>query len=408
MNVDTLIIGGGASGMMAGCFSADSGRSTMIIEKNSKVGRKLYITGKGRCNLTNNCDVKTVITNTPTNGRFLYSCLTNFTPHDVMEFFEKRGLPLKTERGNRVFPVSDRAADVIDTLKSAVLKSGCRIKTGEAIRILIQNDTVFGAELSDGSVVECRKLIIASGGCSYPLTGSTGDGYRFAEAAGHTIVPLRASLVPLVTAEHFGYDADGLLLKNIGIKLRDNKKNKIIYTDFGEAELKRWGLSGAVVRSASAHIREMESGRYQIEIDLKPALSDEKLDARLVRELSAAQGNEFSVVMRTLLPAALIKDFSRIVDIPLEKKCSEITKTERQLIVDRLKRLTRTITDFRPVEEAIVTSGGVSVKEIDPKTMASKIIKGLYFAGEVIDYDCYTGGFNLQAAFSTGHCAGLS
>ena len=255
--------------------------------------------------------------------------------------------------------------------------------------------------------MECDKLIIATGGKSYPLTGSTGDGYAFAEKAGHTIKPLRPSLVPLETQEHFGYDAEGLLLKNVSVKVIDTaKKNKCIYTDFGEIELRRYGLSGAVIRSASAHMKNMESGRYRIEIDLKPALSEETLDARLLREIEKANTGKYTDILCTLMPKALVEDFVKISGIPSDKRCSEITKQQRKTIIDTLKKLTRTVTDFRPLEEAIVTSGGVSVKEIDPKTMESRLVKGLYFAGEVIDVDCYTGGFNLQTAFSTGVLAG--
>ena len=405
-NDRTVIIGGGAAGLMAGIVSAESGKNTVVIEKNAKVGRKLYITGKGRCNVTNNCDERTVIANTPTNGRFLYSALNRFSPTDTMAFFESHGCPLKTERGNRVFPVSDRAGDIVDTLLAAVKKSGCQMIHDTVRDIVIEDGKMKGVILSDDSVTECDKLIIATGGKSYPLTGSTGDGYRFAQKAGHTIIPLRPSLVPLETAEHFGYDADGLLLKNVSINVYDTVKKKVIYDDFGELELKRYGLSGAVIRSASAHMKQMEKGRYEIRIDLKPALSPETLDARLVREIAAAHSGEYRKVLETLMPRALIEDFVRLSGIPAEKRCSEITKEERKKILQLLKGLTRTVTGFRPVEEAIVTSGGVSVKEIDPKTMQSKLVKGLYFAGEVIDVDCYTGGFNLQAAFSTGVLSG--
>ncbi len=408
-NNGTIIIGAGAAGLMAGIFSSASGKPILIIEKNKKVGRKLYITGKGRCNVCNNCDERTVIANTPTNGRFLYSALSRFSPADTIDFFEKHGCPLKTERGSRVFPVSDRAADIVDTLIKAVKKSGCELMTNTVKDIYITENRISGVELSDGRVLKCDKLIIATGGKSYPLTGSTGDGYRFAEKAGHTIMPLRPSLVPVETAEHFDYDAEGLLLKNIAIKVIDTaKKNKCIYNDFGELELRRYGLSGAVIRSASAHMRNMESGRYKIEIDLKPALSTETLDARLLREIINAHTGIYTDILSALMPKALIEDFTRISGIPSDKRCSEITKMERKVIIDTLKKMTRTVTGFRPIEEAIVTSGGVSVREIDPKTMQSKLVSGLYFAGEVIDVDCYTGGFNLQTAFSTGVLAAIS
>lgn len=408
-NRKTIIIGGGAGGLMAGIFSAENGNNTIIVEKNKRPGRKLYITGKGRCNVCNNCDERTVIANTPTNGKFLYSALSNFSPSDTISFFEKHGCPLKTERGSRVFPVSDRAGDIVDTLVRAVNESGCTIVNDEVTDIFIEDGRVKGIVLSDGNIMECDKLIIATGGRSYPLTGSTGDGYTFAKKAGHTIVPLRPSLVPLETAEHFGYDAEGLLLKNIAVRVIDTaKKNKCIYSDFGEMELHRYGLSGAVIRSASAHMKNMENGRYRVEIDLKPALNEETLDARLLREIGNASAGIYTDILSTLIPRALIEDFIKLSGIPADKRCAEITRTERKTIIDSLKKMTRTVTGFRPIEEAIVTSGGVSVKEIDPKTMGSKLIDGLYFAGEVIDIDCYTGGFNLQAAFSTGVLAGIS
>ncbi len=408
-NRKTIIIGGGAGGLMAGIFSAENGNNTIIVEKNKRPGRKLYITGKGRCNVCNNCDERTVIANTPTNGKFLYSALSNFSPSDTISFFEKHGCPLKTERGSRVFPVSDRAGDIVDTLVRAVNGSGCTIVNDEVTDIFIEDGRVKGIVLSDGNIMECDKLIIATGGRSYPLTGSTGDGYTFAKKAGHTIVPLRPSLVPLETAEHFGYDAEGLLLKNIAVRVIDTaKKNKCIYSDFGEMELHRYGLSGAVIRSASAHMKNMENGRYRVEIDLKPALNEETLDARLLREIGNVSAGIYTDILSTLIPRALIEDFIKLSGIPADKRCAEITRTERKTIIDSLKKMTRTVTGFRPIEEAIVTSGGVSVKEIDPKTMGSKLIDGLYFAGEVIDIDCYTGGFNLQAAFSTGVLAGIS
>ena len=405
----TVIIGGGAAGMMAGIFSAEAGRDTVIIEKNKKTGRKLYITGKGRCNVCNNCDEKTVIANTPTNGKFLYSALSRFSPSDTIKFFEEHGCPLKTERGNRVFPVSDKAGDIVDTLTSAVKSSGCRIINDTVSDITINDNSIRSVTLSDGQVMECTKLIIATGGCSYPLTGSTGDGYEFARKAGHTVKLLRPSLVPLETEEHFGYDAEGLLLKNVSIRVIDTKKkNKCIYTDFGELELRRYGLSGAIIRSASAHMKDMESGRYKVEIDLKPALSEETLDARLLREIGNARSGSYEQILSTLMPKALIEDFVKLSSISPDRRCSEITKAERKTITGCLKKLTRTVSGFRPIEEAIVTSGGVSVKEIDPKTMQSKLVSGLYFAGEVIDIDCYTGRFSLQAAFSTGVLAALS
>ena len=398
----TLIIGAGPAGLTAAIASARRGRETILLEKNSRPGRKLYISGKGRCNLTNNCSVQTVIDNTPTNGRFLYSALTAFPPQALMEMMEQGGLPLKTERGNRVFPVSDKAGDVVDTFVRLAKEAGAQFRQGEAEALLLSDGRVQGVRLKNGQELLCSRLIIATGGVSYPLTGSTGDGYRFAAQAGHTIVPPRPSLVPLLTEEHSGYDADGLLLKNIAIRLKDGKKKKTIYEDFGELELRRWGLSGAVVRSASAHIRQMEAGRYRLELDLKPALTEEVLDSRLQRELAVSPGQPCRVIFKTLVPQALVEDIAKRAGAVSEVPCAQVKREQRRELSRLLKSMDFHITGFRPLEEAIVTSGGVSVKEISPSTMESKLVRGLFFAGEVIDYDCYTGGFNIQSAASTG------
>lgn len=400
------VIGGGAAGMMAAVFGAKKGDAVTVFEKNAKIGRKLYITGKGRCNLTNCCDAKTVIENVPTNGRFLYSALRRFSPEDTMRFFEENGLSLKVERGNRVFPVSDKAADVVDTLLKAAKQEGVRIVFRQVQDVVIENGAVKGV-LVGGKMLPFDKVIIASGGCSYPKTGSTGDGYRFAETAGHTIIPLTPSLVPLETVEMIDREASGLLLKNIGLTVQDTAKgNKTIYTDFGELQLMHYGVSGAVILSASAHIKEIISGRYRLLLDLKPALSEEKLNARLLREIGNRKKENVFSLMRSLLPEVMIPLMLRITQVSKEKGCSEITKEERMKILCCLKALPLTVSAARPIEEAIVTSGGVCVKEIDPKTMGSKLCRGLYFAGEVIDVDAYTGGFNLQCAFATGVLAG--
>ena len=400
------VIGGGAAGMMAAVFGAKKGDAVTVFEKNAKIGRKLYITGKGRCNLTNCCDAKTVIENVPTNGRFLYSALRRFSPEDTMRFFEENGLSLKVERGNRVFPVSDKAADVVDTLLKAAKQEGVRIVFRQVQDVVIENGAVKGV-LVGGKMLPFDKVIIASGGCSYPKTGSTGDGYRFAETAGHTIIPLTPSLVPLETVEMIDREASGLLLKNIGLTVQDTAKgNKTIYTDFGELQLMHYGVSGAIILSASAHIKEIISGRYRLLLDLKPALSEEKLNARLLREIGNRKKENVFSLMRSLLPEVMIPLMLRITQVSKEKGCSEITKEERMKILCCLKALPLTVSAARPIEEAIVTSGGVCVKEIDPKTMGSKLCRGLYFAGEVIDVDAYTGGFNLQCAFATGVMAG--
>ena len=401
----TAVIGGGAAGMMAGIFGAYAGDEVTICEKNRRIGRKLCITGKGRCNVTNNCDTDTVIANIPVNSRFLYSALHRFAPSDMMAFLEANGLPLKTERGNRVFPVSDRASDVADTLLRVSRQAGCQVVCQTVTDIVIADGTVTGIE-ANGKFLPFDKVIVACGGVSYPLTGSTGDGYAFAAKAGHTIVPLKPSLVPLETVERIPPEADKLLLKNIGLTVTEHDKK--IYTDFGELQFMKYGVSGAVIRSASSHMREMQSGRYRLAIDLKPALSAEKLDARLLRELAARKTYDYAYLLHALLPKQMIGMFIQRSGIPSDRRCSDMTRTDRQTILSLLKCFPLTVKSFRPIEEAIVTSGGVSTKEINPKTMESKLVKNLYFAGEVIDVDGYTGGFNLQAAFSTGVLAGES
>ena len=400
------VIGGGAAGMMAAIFAARHGDAVTVFEKNAKIGRKLYITGKGRCNLTNNCDSKTVIENTPTNGRFLYSALNRFSPADTMRFFEENGLPLKTERGHRVFPVSDKAADVVDTLLHTAKREGVQITFQRVDELLIKDGIVIGLKTGTKELL-FDKVIVACGGCSYPLTGSTGDGYRFARQAGHTVTTLKPSLVPLETEEIIPAEMVQLLLKNVALTVIDTRQGgKKLYTDFGELQFMRYGVAGAVMLSASAHMKEMSPERYRLLIDLKPALSEEKLEARLLREINARHRETVSSLLRSLLPAAMLMLFLSKAGLSPDKNCSEITRTERRQLLMLLKAFPLTVKGFRPIEEAIVTSGGVSVREIDPKTMASKLVKGLYFAGEVIDVDAYTGGFNLQCAFATGVLAG--
>ncbi len=392
--------------MMAAVFAARAGDAVTVFERNPKIGRKLYITGKGRCNVTNNCDAASVIANTPTNGRFLYSALNRFSPADTMAFFEENGLRLKTERGGRVFPVSDRAADVVDTLLRVSKREGCRIINRRVDRLIIFDGAVTGVA-AGGEELSFDKVIVACGGCSYPLTGSTGDGYDFARQAGHTVTPLVPSLVPLETEEKIPSGMERLLIKNISLTVTDtSKKGRKVYTDFGELQFMGYGVSGAVILSASAHLRPMERGRYRIAIDCKPALSEEKLDARILREISARRTENCSRLLRSLLPAEMVPMIAHNSGIALDVRCSDITRIQRRDIIRSLKELTLTVKGFRPIEEAIVTSGGVSVKEIDPSTMESKLIRGLYFAGEVLDVDAYTGGFNLQCAFSTGVLAG--
>ena len=400
MNKKVIIIGAGAAGTMAGIFSAGQGDRVYIYEKNPKIGRKLYITGKGRCNLTNNCDINTFIANTVTNGRFLYSALTRFSPQDTIDFFESHSLHLKTERGNRVFPVSDRSSDVIDTLFFTAKKSGCVFVNKKVDDIITENGSIKGI-IADGETIECDKLIVACGGLSYPLTGSTGDGYRFAKKAGHTIVPPKPSLVPLETIEKPDYSARGLLLKNVGVTFTDTKKKKTLYSSLGEIQLMSYGVSGALTLTASSYMKQMESGRYIVQIDIKPALDREKLDKRILREISESPRQDCRQLLHKMLPGELVTDFIKASGTNGDKPCCEMSRTERIKITEAMKSYTFTVKGFRPIDEAIVTSGGVSVREIDPKTMQSKLCRGLYFAGEVIDIDCLTGGFNIQAAFST-------
>ena len=401
-----LVIGGGAAGLMAAGAAAEGGAAVTLVERNPRMGRKLMITGKGRCNVTNNCTVEEFIANVPENGRFLYSALSAFMPQDMMAFLEGQGLPVKTERGNRVFPCSDKARDVVDALVEYVRRTGCRFRQGRAVSLRIKDGCCCGVQMEDGEALEADAVIVCTGGLSYPLTGSTGDGYRLAEQAGHTILPPRASLVPLVCREEWCRDAQGLSLRNCALRVLDTRKNKVIFEDFGEMLFTHFGVSGPMALSASAHMREMEPGRYRLEIDLKPALAPEQLDARLVRDFTENRNRDFANSLGALLPRSLCPVLVRLSGIRPDVKCNAITREQRRDFAALLKSLPLTVEDFRPVEEAIVTSGGVKVGELNAKTMESKKVSGLYFAGEGLDVDAYTGGFNLQIAFSTGIAAG--
>ncbi|HBN81186.1 MAG TPA: aminoacetone oxidase family FAD-binding enzyme [Ruminococcaceae bacterium] len=405
---DVIVAGGGAAGMMAAGTAAQNGLRTLLLEKNERPGRKLMITGKGRCNVTNNCPAQTVIDSAPTNGRFLYSAVSRFPPSRVMEFFEALGVPLKTERGGRVFPRSDRAADVVDALARFLRENGVLTVHGTVSGLLLAENAVSGAVLEDGRKFFAPHVIVACGGASYPGTGSTGDGYRLARRAGHTVTPLRPSLVPLVGGDGDCAQMQGLALKNIAVKVFDRVKSKAVYEDFGEMLFTHFGLSGPVILSASSHMREMSPGRYRVLIDLKPALSPERLDARLQRDFEKYQNRNFINSLHDLLPAKMIPVMVSKSGIPPETKCNSIEREQRLAFAALLKEYPVEVRSFRPIEEAIVTSGGVSVREVDPKTMASKLVRGLSFAGEVLDVDAYTGGFNLQIAFSTGRLAANS
>ena len=405
MNKKVVVIGAGAAGMMAAGSAAEYGAKVTLIEKNPRVGRKIMITGKGRCNLCNNCDVQTFINNVPVNGRFLYSAVNNFSPADTISFFGAQGLAVKTERGNRVFPQSDKAVDVVDTMRRFVLDSGVTIVNDTAKKLLTENGEAAGVEC-ENAVYYADSVIICCGGKSYPLTGSTGDGYTLARQAGHTVTDLKPSLVPLESPDNDCKSMQGLSLKNVGLKIIDNNSGKEIYSDFGEMLFTHFGISGPMVLSASSHIREMKSGQYRAAIDLKPALTPEQLDKRIQKELSANSNKDASNAFSKLLPKKIIVPVLKRWGVPFDKKCNVITREERRALACILKSFTVELSGFRPIEEAIVTSGGVKTAEINPKTMESKLIKGLFFAGEVIDCDAYTGGFNLQIAWSTGRLAG--
>ncbi len=408
MRTSLLVIGGGAAGLMAAGTSSHMNAETLVLERNERPARKLMITGKGRCNVTNNCPaLQELISNVPRNGRFLYGAFSRFMPADVIDFFESRGVELKTERGNRVFPVSDNAVDIVDALVGYA-KERARFINGRATKLIVEDGAVKGVETEGGETVFADKIIIATGGLSYPGTGSTGDGYELARQAGHKITELVPSLVPLEIHEGFCSDLMGLSLRNSAIKVVDTESGKTVYTDFGEMLFTHFGVSGPMILSASAHMRNMKSGKYKIFIDLKPALTHEQLDARILRDFSENTNKNFINALNSLLPKKLVPVIVKLSGISLSTKVNQITKEQRKNLVDLLKGMSITVTGFRPVAEAIITSGGVDISQINPKTMESKLVKGLYFAGEVIDTDAYTGGFNLQIAFSTGRLAGIS
>ena len=392
--------------MLAAHSAVCAGAKVTLVERNEKMGRKLYITGKGRCNLTNNCTAEEVLQNIPRNAKFLYSAMGQFPPAKAMEFFESQGLKLKTERGNRVFPASDRAADVIDTLYYALRRQKVSFVHARVLEILTQDGAVSGVKLEDDRILTGDRVILATGGCSYPLTGSSGDGYDMAQKLGHTVVEPKASLIPLVEEGNDCAKMQGLALKNVEIKVR-NQKKKVIFQEFGELLFTHFGLSGPVILSASAHMRNFEKEHYTVSIDLKPALEEKKLDERILRDFSANQNREFINALGALLPRLMIPVVVERTGIPPETRVHDITKAQRRALLEVIKRFEISIAGTRPVSEAIVTSGGIKVSEINPSTMESKKCSGLYFAGEVMDVDAYTGGFNLQIAWATGHMAGV-
>ncbi len=396
---DTIIIGGGPSGMLAAGIAAKNGKSVALFEKNEKLGRKLKITGKGRCNVCNDCDIDTFLKSVPTNSKFLYSAIHAFTPEDTVNFFKDLGVNLKTERGNRVFPVSDNSDDIVNALANFAKRNGVKIIQQNVQKILHDDTTVKGV-ISNSTEYYSDSVLLATGGVSYKATGSTGDGHKFAKNLGHTITELKPSLIALTSDDTACSDMQGLSLKNSALKLFMN--NKKIYDDFGEMIFTHFGVSGPMILSASAHMHK--KGDYHIVLDLKPALSFEQLDKRLVKDFESTKN--FSNYLKELLPQKMINVITSRTGIDPTTKCNEITRVQRHALITELKNFKIDITGFRPINEAIITSGGVSVKEINPKTMESKLVKGLFFAGEIIDVDAYTGGFNLQIAYSTAYLAG--
>lgn len=406
MQTEILIIGGGAAGMMCAVQAAWLGHNVVVVEHESQPCRKLNITGKGRCNVTNNCDVQTVMANIPRNAKFMFSALSRFAPEDTMAFFETLGIELKTERGNRVFPVSDKAQDISGALINAAKDAGVRIVRDEAVSLIIENGTVAGVKTKKGEYL-CKCAVVACGGLSYPKTGSTGDGYKLARQAGHTVTECKGSLVPV---ELYGECAQamGLSLKNCGLTVTDCRTGKTVFSQQGEMLFTHFGMSGPLVLSASAHMHDIQKGSYTFSIDLKPALDEKKLDERILRDFGDVPNRDFGNSLGRLLPASIIPVIIKRSGISPAKKVNQITREERNKLIAAIKHLTFEVKGLRPVEEAIITRGGVDCSEVSPKTMESKLVSGLYFIGEVLDVDAYTGGFNLQIAWATAYAAANS
>lgn len=402
MTYDVIVIGGGPAGMFSAITAARNGLDVLLLEANGRLGKKLLITGKGRCNVTNNCSAEEVLRNVPRNGKFLYSAMNAFGPDRIISFFEENGCPLKTERGNRVFPVSDRSASILDCLTQQLKRAGVTIRTGRVRNILTDETGVTGVK-TDSEAFAAHRVILATGGVSYPATGSTGDGYAMAHSLGHTVTEPEGSLVPLETAGTDCQDMQGLSLRNVAVKLI-NGKGKTVYRDFGELLFTHFGVSGPTVLSASAHLKGTGN---RLVIDLKPALEAVKLNERVLRDLEMYKNRTMENALTDLLPRSLIPVVLRRLEIPSQLQANALKKEQRRALVELLKAFPVEITGKRPVTEAIITSGGVKTSQIDPKTMASKIVPGLYFAGEIIDCDAYTGGFNLQIAWATAYCAAM-
>ncbi len=401
---DVIVVGGGAAGMMAAGTAAMRGRKVALIEKNHRLGKKLYITGKGRCNVTNAADISEFFPQIFRNRNFMYSALYSFTNEDTMALFRELGVPLKVERGQRVFPESDRAGDIVGALKKYCQRHNVTMITDSVTRLVTENKRCKGVTLASNQTVLGESVILATGGVSYPLTGSTGDGYRLAEQAGHTVVAPKPALVPLELAEHYVKELQGLSLKNVSLKVIDSRKNKTVFEEFGEMLFTHFGVSGPLVISASSHIED--GADYQLLIDLKPALTEQQLEKRLLRDFEKNQNRDFKNSLGELLPQKMIPVVVAMSQISPQMKVNQITKEQRKHLIAILKGMSFTYTGKRPIEEAIITDGGVQVKEVNPSTMESKLLPHLYFAGEILDVCGYTGGFNLQIAFSTGHLAG--
>ncbi len=432
-----VVIGGGPAGMMSAITAAKKGDEVIVLEKMNALGRKLLITGKGRCNITSSLDIKDFISNVPGNGKFLYSSFQNYTNKDIINFLQKQGVQVKEERGNRIFPVSDKSKDVLDAFIRKMKELKIDIRTNsKVVKIEVKNEEVKGVRYinKEGNEIleNADKVILATGGKSYPNTGSTGDGYNLARSVGHSITKIKPSLVPIAVSDKKSETEDilkqsnivdslnlckrlqGLTLKNVSIKIKDIKNNKVIYEDFGEMIFTHFGVSGPIILSGSAHLLRykniedlLREGNIKLIIDLKPALSVEKLELRLIREFKEQSNKLFRNSLDNLLPKKLIEPIVDISNIYENKRVNEITKEERKLLINILKGITLTLKEFRSIDDAIITAGGIDIKEINPKTMESKKVKGLFFAGEIIDVDAYTGGFNLQIAYSTGYTAGI-
>ncbi len=401
-----VVIGGGAAGLMAAKAAADGGNDVTVVEKNSRPARKMMITGKGRCNITNDADIKELVGAVTGNGRFLYSSFNMFSSADTMRFFEENGVPLKVERGGRVFPCSDRAVDIVDALVGAAVKSGAKIICDRVTGIDIKEGAVKGVKTENNLRLPADAVIVATGGMSYPATGSTGDGYELAKKAGHNVTPIRPSLVPLTVLEGWCSSLQGLSLKNVTVSLYAEGEKKPLYSELGEMMFTHFGLTGPEILSASAYIDDPKTRKYYITIDMKPALSAEKLDQRIMRDFAKYSNRDYINSLCDLLPKKMVPVVVGLSHIEPSQKVNQITREQRERIVSTLKCLTLHITGTRPIDEAIVTKGGVELTGVDPKTMQSKTVNGLYFAGEVLDVDAFTGGYNLQIAFSTGFSAG--